>query len=89
MGERKEKIAEPINPFARRSTGVGLTARERWGLLALYLGLGIFLGQHLFRASGSSLPIAADASSASPMVSSSPGTILRGPPLAESKRPPR
>jgi hypothetical protein len=86
MSERNERAVEPINPFARRPTGVGLTFRERMGVLAIYLGLALFLGQHLVRSSASSKSIAVGASSASQWVAPSPGTIVPSPPLAVGSR---
>ena len=62
MCERDERKVEPINPFARRPTGAGLTFRERLGVLAIYLGLALFLGQHFVRSSLCAKSIAAGAS---------------------------
>lgn len=89
MNERNERTVEPINPFARRPTGVGLTLRERLGVLAIYLGLALFLGQHLARSSAPAKRIALGASSASPQVAPSPGTIMPTPPSAAGTLGPR
>ena len=69
MSEPRERATEPINPFVRRPFGVGLSYRERIGVLAiyaaLYCGLGVFLAHHLVRSSGAAPPIAVAASSPS------------------------
>jgi hypothetical protein len=49
MDKQDDKPASVINPFARRPLGVQLSARERVGIAALYLGLALLVGQHVVR----------------------------------------
>jgi hypothetical protein len=88
MSERNEETAEPINPFARRPSGVGLSFRERLGVVALYLGLALLVGQHVVRSIGSAQHMVGGACSVPSLVTPSPGTILPSPPLAVGSRRP-
>ena len=101
MSERNENVAA-LNPFARRPVGVGLSFRERLGVVALYLGLALFIGQHLVRSMRSSTSVAgrspagsADSSTTvASRISASPVRIALDPtvttsPLDVSRRRPR